>query len=148
LVARGDRQRPDIDFKDIYAPVVNYNTLRAMFAVAAVNDYDLDQMDAVTAFLNGSLAEELYLHIPEGFESKPGFVIRLRRSLYGLRQPPRVWNDLLHNFLTDQSLRQSDVDTCLYYICNNYVRPYLAKSATDSIGWVPGYVYTRSSKFW
>ena len=69
LVARGDHQRPEIDFHDIYSPVVNYSTLRSMLAVAALHNYELDQMDAVTAFLNAPLEEDLYLRVPQGFPS-------------------------------------------------------------------------------
>lgn len=115
LVARGDRQI-DVDVRDIYAPVVNYTTLRAMFAVATLNDYELDQLDVVTAFLNGKLDENVFLNIPHGFNPKPGHVLRLRRSLYGLRQSPRIWNETLHNYLTEQGLRQSAVDPCLYFM--------------------------------
>ncbi|MGZ6286000.1 MAG: reverse transcriptase domain-containing protein, partial [Ktedonobacterales bacterium] len=115
LVARGDRQ-VDVDVRDIYAPVVNYTTLRAMFAVAALNDYELDQLDVVTAFLNGKLEDNVYLKIPDGFNPKPGYVLRLRRSLYGLRQSPRIWNETLHNYLTERGLCQSAVDPCLYFV--------------------------------
>ncbi|MGZ6285724.1 MAG: reverse transcriptase domain-containing protein, partial [Ktedonobacterales bacterium] len=107
LVARGDRQ-VDVDVSDIYAPVVNYTTLRAMFAVATLNDYELDQLDIVTAFLNGQLDGNVYLNIPSG--------LRLRRSLYGLRQSPRIWNETLHNYLTEWGLSQSAVDPCLYFV--------------------------------
>ena len=51
-MACGDHQRPGVDFNDVYAPVVNGTTLRTLLAVAAINDWHIDQMDAVTAFLN------------------------------------------------------------------------------------------------
>jgi len=121
LVARGDRQRAGIDFKEVYSPVVNPVVLRTLFAVAAVKDYDLDQMDAVTAFLNAPLEEELYLRLPDGFEQPSGrgeCLLRLIKSLYGLRQAPRYWNQTLHDWLIKYGLKQSTVDPCLYYIPN------------------------------
>ena len=75
-----------------------------MLAVAAVNNYELDQMDAVTAFLNAPLEEELYLRIPEGFTPQPGHVLRLKKSLYGLKQAPRYWNKMLHEWMVSQGL--------------------------------------------
>jgi hypothetical protein len=116
LVARGDHQRAGLDYGQVYSPVVNMTTLRALLAVAAVNDCELDQMDAVTAFLNAPLEEELYLRVPEGFVPKPGHVLRLKKSLYGLKQAPRCWNQMLHDWLLSYGLQQSKVDLCLYYI--------------------------------
>ena len=116
LVARGDHQRAGIDFDQVYAPVVNANTVRTLLAVAAVQDFELDQMDAVTAFLNAPLEEELYLRIPDGFTEQPGKVLRLKKSLYGLKQAPRYWNKMLHDWLISKGLQQSEVDSCLYFI--------------------------------
>ena len=118
LVARGDRQRPGVDFNEVYAPVMNASTLRAMLAIAAVKDYELDNMDAVTAFLNAPVDTELYLSPPEGFAVAPGHVLRLQKSLYGLRQSPRAWNATLHAWMISYGLRQSEIDSCLYYIPN------------------------------
>jgi hypothetical protein len=87
-----------------------------MLAVAAINDYELDGMDVTTAFLNGKLEDNVYLNIPDGFPQKPGYVLRLKRALYGLRESPRIWNHTLHDFLIKCGLRQSHVDECLYYI--------------------------------
>ena len=116
LVARGDHQRLGLDYDEVYSPVVNSTTLRTMLAVAAVHDYELDQMDAVTAFLNAPLDEDIFLRIPDGFEQKPGSVLRLKKSLYGLKQAPRYWNSMLHEWLLSQELQQCVVDPCLYFI--------------------------------
>ncbi len=53
-------------------------------------------MDAVTAFLNAPIEDELYVRVPEGFQYKPGTVLRLRRAIYGLKQAHRAWNQMLH----------------------------------------------------
>ena len=118
LVARGDKQRPGIDFHEVFASVVNASTLRIMLAIAAVEDMELEQMDVVTAFLNAPLEEELYLRVPEGFPSRPGHVVRLHKSLYGLRQAPRCWNKTLHDFFISKDLQQSQYDSSLYFIPN------------------------------
>jgi len=117
LVARGDHQRAGVDFSDVYAPVVNGTTLRTLLAVAAINDWEIDQMDAVTAFLNAPMGdEELYVRVPEGFEREPGTVLRLKKAIYGLKQAPRYWNQMLHNWLIGHGLQQSQHDRCMYFI--------------------------------
>ena len=116
LVARGDRQRAGIDYNEVFSPVVRATTVRAVLSIAAVLDMELDQMDAVTAFLNAPLEETLFMRVPDGFEAPPGSVLRLRKSLYGLKQSPREWNGTLHQWLLSRGLQQSDVDQCLYFV--------------------------------
>ena len=116
LVARGDKQRAGLDFTEVYSPVVNAATLRLMLAIATVRGYELDQMDAVTAFLNAPLEEELYIRVPDGFAAQPGHVLRLTKSLYGLKQAPRYWNKTLHDWLLSKGLQQSKFDSCLYLL--------------------------------
>ena len=86
-----------------------------MLAMAAMENLELEHMDVVTAFLNAPLEEELYLRVPEGFPSRPGHVLRLHKSLYGLRQAPRCWNKTLHDFLISKGFQQSQYDASLYF---------------------------------
>jgi hypothetical protein len=53
---------------------------------------------------------------PDGFDPKPGYVLKVQKSLYGLRQAPRAWNSTLHNFLINKGFQQSAIDPCLYFI--------------------------------
>ena len=116
-MARGDHQRAGVDYNEIFAPVVNGTTVRTLLAVAAVQDWEVDHMDAVTAFLNAPMTdEELYVRVPEGFSFQSGSVLRLRKVIYGLKQAPRCWNQLLHNWLLAYGLQQSQHDACLYFI--------------------------------
>ncbi|GJR99692.1 retrovirus-related pol polyprotein from transposon TNT 1-94 [Tanacetum coccineum] len=69
-------------------------------------------MDVKTAFLNGELKEEVYVHQPEGFvdPERPHHVYRLKKALYGLKQAPRAWYDTLSKFLLAQGFSKGVVD--------------------------------------
>lgn len=93
LVAQGFTQQPYVDYKETFASVAKFASLRAILAIAAIEDLEVHSMDISNAFLNGDLEEEVYLKQPEGF-AVPGQedkVLRLRKSLYGLKQSPRAW---------------------------------------------------------
>lgn len=111
LVARGFTQREGVDFTETYAPVVKFNTLRAILALAAKLDLHVHQMDVITAFLNGDLDVEIWMRLPGGVADD---VVKLRRSLYGLKQSPRLWNRVLDSFLQDLGFSVSEYDTALY----------------------------------
>lgn len=94
LVARGFVQQEGIDFDDAFALVARMESVRLLLALAAQEGWRVHHMDVKSAFLNGDLKEEVYVHQPPGFviPGKEGKVLRLRKALYGLRQAPRAWN--------------------------------------------------------
>ena len=117
LVARGFSQAFGIDYFETYAPVAKLTTYRTIFALAALEQWEIHGMDVITAFLLGKLDEEIYMAQPEGFVAKgmkAGMVCRLLRSIYGLKQASRVWNRRLHRFLIRIGFIQSKADPCLY----------------------------------
>ena len=73
-------------------------------------------MDNKTAFLNGKLTEEAFMCQPEGFkqQGKEEFVCRLNKSIYGLKQSPRCWNETLHCHLKQMKFVQTSGDPCIY----------------------------------
>jgi hypothetical protein len=87
LVARGFMQWEGIDFDDTFAPVARMESVRLLFALAAQEGWRVHHMDVKSAFLNGDLKEEVYMHQTPGFAipGKEGMVLRLRKALYGLR---------------------------------------------------------------
>ena len=88
LVAKGYSQQYGLDFTETFAPVVRFSSLRAILAIAAAADYDIHQMDVKTAFLNGDLAEDIYMEQPDGYcaaGSEANHVWKLNKSLYGLK---------------------------------------------------------------
>lgn len=66
VVARGDRQKEGIDYGETFAPVVRYDVIRLMVALCNRYGLTMDQINAVTAFLNSKLSEIIYMKLPEG----------------------------------------------------------------------------------
>ncbi|CAI7790912.1 unnamed protein product, partial [Closterium sp. NIES-54] len=73
-----------------FSPTPKMTTLRVLLHVAAQRDYELHSLDFSTAFVQGSLHEEIWLRRPPGFTGSfpPGTQWSLRRPVYGLRQAP------------------------------------------------------------
>ena len=98
LVAQGFTQRPYVDFRETFAPVVKFTSIRVLLALAARHRLHVHQADVDKAYLHGALEEELYMRVPEGIDDSEyaGKVLKLDRALYGLKQAGRVWNHRLH----------------------------------------------------
>ncbi len=87
-----------------------------MIALATKNSLKLHQLDITTAFLNGDLQEEVYMKQPEGFlaDGQENLVCRLEKSIYGLKQSPRCWNQALDTKLKMMNFTPSKSDPCIY----------------------------------
>jgi hypothetical protein len=93
LVAKGYSQVEGIDFGEIFSPVAKLTSIRFMLSVVVAFDFEIEQMDVKTAFLHGYLEEEIFMKQPEGYvvKEKKELVCKLKKSLYGLKQSPRMW---------------------------------------------------------
>ena len=144
LVAKGYTQISGIDYQETYSPVARMSSIRLLLALAVEKKLVVHQMDVVTAYLNGTVEEDLYMEIPEDFESMISNIIskadeekanenilrkcqqiklkpqsgdkvcRLVKSLYGLKQSGRQWNKKLDVELKRIGLRKLHSDHCLY----------------------------------
>uniref|UniRef100_A0AAV1TII3 Reverse transcriptase Ty1/copia-type domain-containing protein n=1 Tax=Peronospora matthiolae TaxID=2874970 RepID=A0AAV1TII3_9STRA len=92
LVAKGFSQKFGVDYEETFAPVAKFTSIRVVLSMAAKYGLMLHQMDVKTAFLNGSLNEDIYMDQPDGYldATQPDYVCKLKRSLYGLKQSPRI----------------------------------------------------------
>ena len=75
LVAKGYVQRAGVDFDEVFAPVARLDSVRALLAVAAHEGWEVHHLDVKSAFLNGDLAEEVYVAQPQASPS-PGVSTR------------------------------------------------------------------------
>ena len=118
LVAQGYSQSYGIDYEEVFSPVVRYSSIRTLLTLANAHDLEIHQMDVTTAFLNGSLEHDIYNYMkqPEGFVDPryPDHVCKLKRSIYGLKQSARCWNQTLDIFLLKNGYRKGSADSCIY----------------------------------
>nr|GEW42974.1 hypothetical protein [Tanacetum cinerariifolium] len=116
LVARGYRQEEKINFEEFFALVARLEAVRIFLAFAAHINMTVYQMDVKMAFLNGILRKEVYVSQPDGFvdPDKPNHVYILKKALYGFKQAPRAWYDLLSLFLLSQRFSKGTIDPTLF----------------------------------
>nr|GEW13800.1 retrovirus-related Pol polyprotein from transposon TNT 1-94 [Tanacetum cinerariifolium] len=93
LVAQGHTQEEGIDYKEVFAPVARIEAIRLFLAYASFIGFMVYQMDVKSAFLYGTIEEEVYVCQPLGFEdpNHPDKVYKVVKALYGLHQAPRAW---------------------------------------------------------
>ena len=115
ITVDGKSQVYGIDFHETFAPVAFATTIRLLFAIALSLGLTFRQFDIKCAFLSATLPENerVYMRAPPGF-GKRGYW-HLRKSLYGLRQSPRLFNQHLHASLTKVGFTACTFDPCLYH---------------------------------
>lgn len=114
LVAQGFSQREGIDYNETFSPVVRYDSVRVLLALAVHFDMVIHQMDVTTAFLNGKLKETIYMRPPPGIDLPDGSVCRLHKSLYGLKQSPLCWNQEIDRVLKEAGFARNTAEFGVY----------------------------------
>ena len=116
LVAKGYTQTYGVDYDETFSPVAKMNTIRVLLLVAANRDWPLHQFDVTNAFLHGELKREVYMEAPPGFSEgyKKGEGCRLKKTLYGLKQSPRVWFGRFTEAMAKYGFKQSQSDHTLF----------------------------------
>ncbi|CAI7734878.1 unnamed protein product [Closterium sp. NIES-53] len=110
-------------------------TLRVLLHVAAQRDYELHSVDFGTAFLQGSLHEEIWLRRPPGFTGSfpAGTQWSLRRPVYGLRQAPLEWHDTLRTTLAALGFAPSTADPSLFLRTDTSLPPFYILVYVDDL---------------
>jgi hypothetical protein len=111
ICVRGDLQRGVP--MDVTAATGHFRTLRVLLSLAAAFDLEIIQMDAILAFVNAPLDEEVYVNCPPGFDT-PGHCWKLLKALYGLKRSPMLWQRELAKTLSSLTLVQSNEDYALF----------------------------------
>ncbi|CAI7752161.1 unnamed protein product [Closterium sp. NIES-54] len=134
-VAGGFSQRHGVDYFQTFSPTPKMTTLRVLLHVAAQRDYELHSLDFSTAFLQGSLHEEIWLRRPHGFTGSfpTGTQWSLRRPVYGLRQAPREWHDTFRTTLAALGFVPSTADSSLFLRTDNSMPPFYVLVYVDDL---------------
>jgi hypothetical protein len=100
----------------VFAPVARLDTVRLLLTIAANRGWEVHHLDVKTAFLNGKLAEDVYVSQPKGFvvKGKENMVLKLGKALYGLKQAPRAWNIKLDSSLKKLGFRKCVIEPVVY----------------------------------
>ncbi|GJR88416.1 putative ribonuclease H-like domain-containing protein [Tanacetum coccineum] len=116
LVAQGYKQEEGIDYDEVFAPVARVEAIRLFLAFASFMNFPVYQMDVKSAFLYGTIEEEVYVCQPPGFVD-PKFlekVYKVEKALYGLHQAPRAWYETLSTYLLDNGFHRGQIDKTLF----------------------------------
>ncbi|CAI6012267.1 unnamed protein product [Closterium sp. NIES-65] len=115
--------------------IFRMTTLRVLLHVAAQRDYELHSLDFSTAFLQGSLHEEIWLRRPPSFTGSfpPGTQWSLRRPVYGLRHTPHEWHDTLRTTLAALGFAPSTADPSLFLRTDTSLPPFYVLVYVDDL---------------
>jgi len=117
-VAKGYAQLPGIDFTKTTAPTARLESFRSLLHLAATLQWDVQHFDIKTAFLHGVLPDDetAYMEQPPGFEvpGKETWVMRLMKSIYGMRQASRRWNETFHKAIEELGFSRVPCEWCVY----------------------------------
>ncbi|CAI6010745.1 unnamed protein product [Closterium sp. NIES-65] len=134
-VARGFSQPQGVDYFQTFSPTPKMTTLRVLLHIAAQRDYELHSLDFSTAFLHGSLHEEIWLRCPPSLNGSfpPGTQCSLWRPVYGLRQAPHEWHDTLRATLAALGFAPSIADPSLILRTNTSLPPFYILVYVDDL---------------
>ncbi|CAI5462925.1 unnamed protein product [Closterium sp. Yama58-4] len=145
-VVRGFDQEHGRDFTETFAPVSRHTSLRILLAIAAMKKKKLRQIDVANAFLYAPVDAEIFVELPHGSNTNSTHVCQLLKSLYGIKQAPRLWQQYLHTRLIRIGFKQLPHDQGMYRLTKNsdyillivYVDDLLYIGSTDGITWFEG----------
>nr|GEV74837.1 putative RNA-directed DNA polymerase [Tanacetum cinerariifolium] len=112
IVAQRHTQEEGIDYEEVFAPVARIEAIRLFLAYASFMGFTANQMDVKSAFLYGTIDEQVYVMQPHGFQD-PEFLARVykvEKAMYELHQAPRAWYGTLSKYLLTNSFQRGTID--------------------------------------
>ena len=113
----GHKQLYGVNFTDTQSPTLQMTSFRLFLSIAHLRNAQIRHLDVKNAYLHALVNEEVYMEQPTGFidPDRPDHVCKMNRALYGMKQAGRLWNQLAHQILLAESVKQSEYDPCVYY---------------------------------
>jgi hypothetical protein len=115
----GNRQVPGCDYDRTSAPTARTEAFRLLLSYAATHDWETQQFDVKTAYLNGVLGPKdvQYMEQPKGFEEpgKETYVWMLKKGLYGMKQAGRIWNKTMNRDMVSWGFKRVPCEWCDYW---------------------------------
>ena len=135
LMAKGFNQRPELDYKETFSPVVKLVTIRTVLTLTIMQGWTLRQLDVNNVFLHGHLTEKTYMKQPPSFNSpkKPDHVCRLTKAIYGLKQAPRAWYSALKQALLEFGFINAKSNSSLFMFHDGSILAYCLVYVDDLI---------------
>ena len=101
---------------ETFCPVARQESVRTLIALSVKCGMKFHLVNVTTAFLNGTLEEEVFMHQREGFviKGKEGMACKFNKVIYGLKQSLRCWNSTIDSYLQESGFSQSKADPCIY----------------------------------
>ena len=126
---------PGIDFVETFSPVVKHSTVWIVFALAVNSSWSLRQLDVKSAFLHGTLEEDVFMEQPQGYidADKPQYVCKMLKSIQGLRQAPKSWYTKLSSKLEELGFYMTISDPSLFVFLKHGILIYLLLYVDDII---------------
>lgn len=132
LVARGDMQTKD-EYSTTFAPTARFTAIRTVISIAAQEKMSLKQWDISGAFMTADIDTDVYMDLPPGYHLPPGKVIKLRKSLYGLRQSPGLFHDSLEAWLRNYGFKAINEDGTIFKLVRGHEHVILTLFVDDGL---------------
>ena len=113
LVAHGYKQKANFDYGETFAQVATLKAFRIFLWFSVVFGMKATQCDFTSAFLQGKIDKEIYMTGPPG-HSLEGEIVKLNKSIYGIKQAPRIFYQTLVKFLHSLGFNELVTDSCVF----------------------------------
>jgi hypothetical protein len=135
LVVKGFKQLYGIDYEDTFNPIVKAATIRIVLSISVSRGWSLRQLDVQNVFLHGVLEEEVYMSQPPRYEDtrRPGYVCKLDKAIYGLKQVPPAWYSRPSTKLQQLGFISCKGNTSLFFLSNKHVAIFVLVYVDDII---------------
>ena len=117
ICAHGGMQEKGINYWEMYAPVVQWMSVRIMLTLTAIENLHSKSIDFLLAYPQADLDVDIYMKLPQGFNVRPEngrYVLKLQNNLYGLKKAGHNWFENLSSELGNLSINPSKVDSCVF----------------------------------